>query len=133
LAWREDELVVIAGKNHPLSRESFAPLEILAEADWIMREPGSGTREVFEQAFSACFGHIRIALELGHTEAVKKAVEAGMGVGFLSRLAVQRELENGWLVEIKTPLDLNRPLAILLPQGAVRTRLLGAFLENLAG
>ncbi len=56
-----------------------------------------------------------------------------MGVGCLSRLAVQRELENGWLVEIKTPLDLNRPLAILLPQGAARTRLLGAFLENLAG
>lgn len=64
---------------------------------------------------------------------MKKAVEAGMGVGCLSRLAVQRELENGWLVEIKTPLDLNRPLAILLPQGAARTRLLGAFLENLAG
>ncbi len=131
LPWRDDELIVIAGRNHPLSREPAVTMAMLTAADWIMRESGSGTREVFEAALADCFGQVRIALELGHTEAVKKAVEAGMGIACLSRPAVQRELDHGWLVEIKTALDLKRPLAILLPRGASRTRLLQAFLERL--
>jgi DNA-binding transcriptional LysR family regulator len=133
LPWRDDELIVIAGREHPLGRESAVTLAMLTAADWIMREPGSGTREVFEAALSDRSGQVRIALELGHTEAVKKAVEAGMGIACLSRLAVQRELDHGWLVEIKTALDLKRPLVILLPRGASRTRLLQAFLERLDG
>lgn len=133
LPWRDDELIVIAGREHPLRREPAVTLAMLAAADWIMREPGSGTREVFEAALADRSGQVHIALELGHTEAVKKAVEAGMGIACLSRLAVQRELDHGWLVEIQTALDLKRPLVILLPRGASRTRLLQAFLERLDG
>lgn len=46
------------------------------------------------------------ASELGQTEAIKKAAEAGLSVGCLTRMAFQRELGNGWLVEIASPLDL---------------------------
>jgi DNA-binding transcriptional LysR family regulator len=131
LPWRADELVVIAGKQHPLSKETLVSADMLANADWIMREPESGTREVFEEALSKWGDSINISLELGHTEAIKKAVEAGLGISCLSRLAVRRELENEWLVEIATPLDLTRSLTILLRNDGYRTRLLQSFLDML--
>jgi DNA-binding transcriptional LysR family regulator len=131
LPWRDDELVVIVGRGHPMSGEKSVSAAMLANADWIMREPGSGTREVFEAALSEWVSNINITLELGHTEAIKKAVEAGLGVSCLSRLAVQRELENGWLVEIKTSLDLKRSLTILLRNDTCRTKLLQSFLDML--
>jgi DNA-binding transcriptional LysR family regulator len=129
--WREDELVVIAGPEHRWSQDRTASAEWLGRAPWIMREKGSGTREVFESAMAKEGIGISVALELGHTEAIKKAVEAGLGVGCLSRMAVQRELDNGWLVRIETPLDLRRKLIILTRGYGYRTRLLDACLAFL--
>ena len=96
-----------------------------------MREQGSGTREIFEQALGRKLTGLPNIVELGHTEAIKKAVEAGLGVGCLSRLAVQRELDQGWLKEIATPLALNRPLTVLLPDAGSPTRLQEACLAML--
>ncbi|PLY04217.1 MAG: LysR family transcriptional regulator [Desulfuromonas sp.] len=129
--WRPDELVVIVGTEHPWARKKSATLAKLATADWIMREPGSGTREVFEEALKAKGLEAAVTLELGHTEAIKKAVEAGLGIGCLSRMTVQRELDNGWLVEVATPLDLRRRLLILSRTGRQPTLLLQAFLDAL--
>jgi DNA-binding transcriptional LysR family regulator len=130
-SWMEDELMVIVGKEHPWASEGFASAEMLSRASWIMREKGSGTREVFESAISAKHIAISIYLELGHSEAIKRAVEAGLGVGCLSRLAVQRELDNGWLIKVQTPLDLRRRLIILTRSGGYRTKLLEACLALL--
>jgi DNA-binding transcriptional LysR family regulator len=130
-AWMQDELVVIVGKEHPWAQERFVSAEMLAHASWIIREKGSGTREVFESAISAEYIGISISLELGHTEAIKRAVEAGLGVGCLSKLAVQRELDNGWLIKVETPLDLRRSLTILTRTGGYRTKLLEACLALL--
>ncbi len=73
----------------------------------------------------------RILMELGHTEAIKKAVEGGLGVSCLSRLAVQRELAQGWLKTVRTPLDLRRMLLILTRRERRHTPLLLAFLRLL--
>lgn len=129
--WRDDELVVIVGKNHPWAGRAKLDEEMLISADWIIREKGSGTREVFEEAISHYSEQIVPHLELGHTEAIKKAVEAGLGLGCLSRLAVQRELDQGWLIELKSPLDLSRPLTILLPGNGYRGKLTRACYEML--
>jgi DNA-binding transcriptional LysR family regulator len=129
--WREDELVVIAGCNHAWSHEEKISNQDLANAPWIMREKGSGTREVFEAAMAKRGIKISISLELGHTEAIKKAVEAGLGVGCLSRMAVKREIENNWLVEINSSLDLRRNLIILTREHNYRTKLLEAYLSFL--
>lgn len=129
--WRDDELVVIAGKEHPWAHEKNASINMMETAPWIMREKGSGTREIFEAAMYAKGIKFPIAMELGHTEAIKKAVEAGLGVGCLSRMAVQRELDNGWLVEIKSPLELKRKLTILTRDNGYRTPLLKAYLSLL--
>ncbi len=129
--WKGDELVVVVGKGHPWGTRRRASARMLEEASWIMRETGSGTREVFEAAMAARRIGFNIAMELGHTEAIKKAVEAGLGVGCLSRMAVQRELEHGWLVEVATPLALRRDLIILTRECGYRTALLNAFLATL--
>lgn len=129
--WKYDELVVIVGKEHEWADSKKASLKMLKNAAWIMREKGSGTREIFEAAMDKKGVSFSISLELGHTEAIKKAAEAGLGVGCLSRMAVQRELDNGWLVEITTPLDLQRALIILTRNSENMTTLLKAFLALL--
>jgi len=106
---------------------------MMGTAHWIMREKGSGTREIFETAMYAKGIKCSIAMELGHTEAIKIAVEAGLGVGCLSRMAVKRELENGWLIEINSPLDLKRLLIILTRENEYRTTLMKAYLALLEG
>lgn len=131
LPWRDDELVVIAGTQHPWAKKGRVTVRMLAAADWIMREKGSGTREVFEAAMAGRVDGFSTRLELGHTEAIKKAVEAGMGVSCLSRLAVQRELDQGWLVAVATPLELKRPLTILEKRDGYRSRLMTVFLDQL--
>lgn len=132
LLWRDDELVVIAGKEHPWAGKKRMTQKMLASADWIIREKGSGTREVFEAALTEMNEAIIPRLELGHTEAIKKAVEAGLGLGCLSRLAVQRELEQGWLVELRSPLKLKRPLTILLRKNSYQGQLTQAYLNLLS-
>lgn len=132
IPWRGDELVVVAAPTHPWSTARQVDVALLAGAPWIVREKGSGTREVFEQAMAECGIDWQVALELGHTEAIKRGVEAGLGVSCLSRLAVARELAQGWLVEVATPLALGRTLTLLHRPTRYRTPLFGAFLAMLA-
>lgn len=129
--WRRDDLVVIVGKDHPWAEGKVASLADLEHASWIMREPGSGTREVFEAAMAAKGVPFAVSLELGHTEAIKKAVEAGLGVACLSRIAVEREINHGWLVEVATPLDLQRSFLIVTRDSGQLTALSRAFLALL--
>lgn len=129
--WRGDELVVIVGKGHPWTMQKKASRAMLEQAQWIMREKGSGTREIFESALKKKNINFTIAMELGHTEAIKKAVEAGLGVSCFSRMAVARELSHEWLIEVDTALDLRRNLIILTRNGEYSTALLKAFLSIL--
>ncbi|MRR18163.1 MAG: LysR family transcriptional regulator [Deltaproteobacteria bacterium] len=131
MPWRDDELVVIAGKGHPWSKRKKAGKAMIEQAEWIMREKGSGTREIFEAAMQRKGICCNISMELGHTEAIKKAVEVGLGVSCLSRMAVARELSHKWLMEIETPLDLRRKLIILTRNGGYCTSLMNAFLSIL--
>jgi DNA-binding transcriptional LysR family regulator len=131
--WRDDELVVVAGPEHHWSRERTVTPGMLASASWVMREKGSGTREIFAAAMDGLGVEYSIALELGHTEAIKNGVASGLGVSCLSRLAVHRELEHGWLVAVESPLMLKRPLALVRRRESFCTPLLSAFLEVVGG
>lgn len=131
LPWRRDELVVIASPDNPWAKKKKASAKMLAEASWVVREKDSGTREVFEAAMAEKVTGFKISLELGHTEAIKKAVEANLGVGCLSRLTVARELKHHWLVEIVTPLNLNRTLTVIMHKDKYKTRLFNSFMELL--
>ncbi|HEY9827613.1 MAG TPA: LysR substrate-binding domain-containing protein [Stenomitos sp.] len=81
----DNPLVVLAPRTHPLAQESHIPLERLNGESFIMREPGSGTRQAVEQLFDANNIEIKVRLELGSNEAIKQAVAGGLGISVLSR------------------------------------------------
>lgn len=101
--WREDELLLFCAPSHP-----FASLGVLGDAElqaaeWIVREPGSGTRQAFDRAMSGILPGVNLKLELQHTEGIKRAVEAGLGIGCLSRLTLGEALERGSLLPLSAP------------------------------
>lgn len=124
--WRTDQIVVIAAPGHPLARRK-ATARQLNKATWVLREPGSGTREASDRWLIPHLSEVEVELELGSNEAVKRAVAAGIGIGCLSRLAVKEAIAEGWLVELTTTLpDMHRTLSIALH----RSRKLGAAAEG---
>jgi DNA-binding transcriptional LysR family regulator len=126
--WRTDELVVIAAANHPLADQQPVSPQALREEAFITREPGSGTRDVAEQALAACDLQPRIALELGSTEAIKQAVAAGLGVAIVSRAALADQLALGKLKILTLPeLLIRRELNELRRAGRVPSAAARAF------
>lgn len=132
--WCQDSLVVVvapgqaptaltaggvAGK--PLSNSELASMA------WILREPGSGTRSVFEQAMRGRRLTPRVRMALDQTEAVKQAVVAGLGASCLSRLSVAGELARGELIALETPLSLRRRFSLVWHPERYRSPLWQAF------
>ncbi len=112
--WREDELVICASPHHELAQCDELRPDHLLEARWLMREAGSGTREVVDALLSDQLGPLDEGLVFGGTEAIKRAVEGGLGISCMSRVAVEGALEQGTLVCLDTPfLTLHRSLNIL--------------------
>lgn len=129
-AWRDDELIVVAGPSHPLAAKQALTREDLFAADWILRERGSGTREIFERAIAGEVQSLKVRYELGHTEAVKQAVKNHLGISCLSRLTVQDELAAGTLVKLDVPfLSLRRALYLLLRKGKYETAGMSRFID----
>jgi DNA-binding transcriptional LysR family regulator len=91
-----NELVLITAPGDPLAADSRVPVEALQSRSWLLREPGSGTRTVNEE-FLAAAGLGVTTLTVGSNGAIKQAARAGLGVSFVSRDAVDAELENGIL------------------------------------
>lgn len=127
IPWRQDNLVIIAAPDHPLVHKKHLRPADLQEIPWILREPGSGTREYFERAIQA---KITPFLELGHTEAIKNAVQAGLGISCLSEVAVIDAIKNKQLVVIEAPfLNLTRTFSLLRHKNKHLSILLQAWLK----
>ncbi|CAI2467903.1 MULTISPECIES: DNA-binding transcriptional regulator YeiE [Serratia] len=101
--WLEDELVVFAAPDNPLAGQPLT-LAMLANAPWILRERGSGTREVLDHLLLAHLPHFQLVMELGNSEAIKHAVRHGIGISCLSRRVIGEQLASGVLVELQLPL-----------------------------
>ncbi|ELW9442453.1 LysR family transcriptional regulator [Pluralibacter gergoviae] len=101
--WLEDELVVFAAPGSPL-QEGAVTLRQLAAAPWILRERGSGTREIVDYLLLAHLPEFHLVMELGNSEAIKHAVRHGMGISCLSRRVIAEQLDSGTLVEVSVPL-----------------------------
>jgi len=107
--WLDDALVVFCAPHHALAVLDEITPALLAEQKWIVRERGSGTRALFDRVIARALPDLHVQLELEHTEAIKRAVESGLGVGCLSRLALREAFRRGSLIEVKTPqFDLRR-------------------------
>ncbi|MFA5626338.1 MAG: LysR family transcriptional regulator [Thiohalomonadaceae bacterium] len=94
----ENPLVIVAPPEHPLAKKKKIPLNALTQEIFLVREPGSGTRIAMERFFSQRGVHITTGMEVGSNEAIKQSVQAGLGLGLLSRDTVEMELTLGRLV-----------------------------------
>jgi DNA-binding transcriptional LysR family regulator len=101
--WLEDELVVFAPPTAPLLQQPVT-LESLAQQHWILREKGSGTREIVDYLLLSHLPQFHLGMELGNSEAIKHAVRHGLGISCLSRRVIAEQLDTGSLVEVPVPL-----------------------------
>jgi DNA-binding transcriptional LysR family regulator len=116
--FRRDRIVAVVAPGHSLAKKREVSVRALAEAPAILREPGSGTREIVEHAFTMHRLELRCGLQISNTEALKRATTEGAGVGWISELCVVEELRSGGLIALKTPrLSLERPLYSLRLRG----------------
>jgi len=129
---RVDQLVVIVSPQHPLADKPAINMKELSEYPFICREQGSGTREVImeylaEQNFAK--DHLNSCLELGSSEAIKGAVEAGMGVSILSKSSISKELKLGTLKGIPLNPALERPFSFVRQRQKFRLRAMEELLD----
>lgn len=94
----DNPLVVVAPPRHPLSASKRIPLARLQEETFLVREPGSGTRVAMERFFAQRGIALHTGMEVGSNEAIKQSVQAGLGLGLLSRDTLDQELALGYLV-----------------------------------
>ena len=128
--WCDDELVVFCAPNHPFAKKQALSDADLREAIWIVRERGSGTRQAFEHAMRGILSDLEIALELQHTEAIKSAVEAGLGVGCVSRIAVGEAFRHGTLSPCRVPhRDFRRQFCFVLHKQKYKSTAIQSWLE----
>jgi DNA-binding transcriptional LysR family regulator len=128
--WIADELVVFSAPNHPLVNQRKVTMAQLLQEQWILREKGSGTRATFDRAFHNHHSELKIRLELEHTEAIKRAVESGLGIGCISRLALKDAFRRGSLVALSTPsLELGRYFYFLWHKQKYQTTGIREFLD----
>ncbi len=131
--WREDELVIVCAPAHPLLRGDPATrlnVAALRQAAWLLREPGSGTREAVEQALQPHLHQLDEGLHFGGTEAIKQAAVEGLGFTCLSLFAVQDLVALGRLVHVRTTLPrLARRFWLIHHRRKQFSRSLAAFVD----
>ena len=129
---RRDRLVAITPPNHPIAENDTVSLKALLQYPFICREEGSGTREVINEYLdcedTSGIG-LNVAMELGSPEAVKGAVEAGMGISVVSRATIQKELRLGTLVSVNLEPPLERPFSFVHQKQKFRMRVMEELLE----
>jgi DNA-binding transcriptional LysR family regulator len=129
-AWREDEIVAIMPRAHPLAgsaRGTSVALAALGVEPLIVREAGSGVRQIVERAFARAGVPMRVALEIAGVEGVKEAVRAGMGIGFVSAMSMRHE-DGALRVFSLGPEPLTRRLSIVVPHASAPSRVVQQFL-----
>ncbi|MFM0015511.1 LysR family transcriptional regulator [Paraburkholderia sediminicola] len=159
-AWREDEIVAIMPRTHPLAvalaqaggagravaavgaggfgapgavdgeagiNGGRAELVALGPHPLVLREAGSGVRQIVERAFARAGVPMRVALEIAGVEGVKEAVRAGMGIGFVSAMSMRHE-DGALCLFSLSPEPLTRRLSILVPHASAPSRVVEQFL-----
>ncbi len=128
----ENLLVPIAPPGHPLAGHASVPLAAFAGEPFLMREPGSGTRDAIERTFAELGLAVNATMELGSTEAIKRGVMAGLGVSVLSLSSLDFELESGRIALLRVQgFPLRRTWFAVHPRGRQLGPTADAFLSQL--
>lgn len=131
-ACRSDEMVAICAPSHPLAALAKVTPQLLAEYEFLEREPGSGLRTVVDAYFRAAGvapESLKIQLELGSGEALKGAVATGLGCAIVPRPAVDKEILLGLLSAIPLDPPLTRSIWLIQPEERFRSRLVTTFVH----
>ena len=129
---RMDRLVAIVPPQHALSANKQVRLRELMDDAYIAREEGSGTREVIQDYLGELGmqpSDLHVAMELGSPEAIKGAVEAGMGVSIVSEVTIHKELQLGTLVALELDPPIERPFSFVHQKQKFRQRAMDELLE----
>jgi len=126
-----DELVLIVPMSHEWARRDSVPPHELTDQPFIMAQEGSGTRRIIVARLAARGVVLKKITGFGHTEAVKKAVESGLGIGILSKLAVAREEHLGLIKSLRLEgVDLQRTFFFAHRRDKYLSRVMKAFLQH---
>ncbi len=129
--WLTDDLCIICSPSHPLANRP-----VLAESDimgnrWILREEGSGTREVFYDALPEDLKPLNVMMVLDHLESIKRTVEKIDVLSCVSRFAIRREVENGILTVLEAPfLNLRREYSYIVHREKENSFLVSSFINK---
>jgi len=129
---RHDRLVAIVPPQHSLASEQKVQLKDLMSHAYIAREEGSGTREVIHEYLTNAGmkpADIHVAMELGSPEAIKGAVEAGMGVSIVSEVTIHKEIQLGTLVALELDPPMERPFSFVHQKQKFRQRAMDELLD----
>ncbi len=134
IPWQQDELALFCHPHDALAQkqqqQGFLTDEDLLSARWILREAGSGTRQAFDRALHGLLPDLNISLELQHTEAIKRAVEAGLGIGCLSLITLGDAFKRGSLIRLTAPQrDFSRQLYLIIHKQKYRSAGIQAWIE----
>jgi len=128
----EDELQVVCSPAHSLAKQKSVNPKQLAQYPVIIRESGSGTREVTDlylEKEGVRLDSLNVVMELGSPEALKGLVATGLGYAIMSRTAVSKETRLGQLVRVPLSPPLIRSLSVVYPKEKFRSRLVNTFVQ----
>jgi DNA-binding transcriptional LysR family regulator len=130
LPWMTDHLVLVVPANHHLSRKKSVKIADLRKERFILRETGSATRAAVAHQLEKADLEVETVMEMENPESVKKAVQSGLGIAFISKFAVETELKARSLVAIRVNgLDISRDLKIVYRKDKHLGRAAQAFIE----
>ena len=110
--WMPDSMQVVAAPNHPLAQAGRLGMADLEQQRWLLREPGSGSREQFQRLIGSHLQSWQPGLELNTTESILNAVAAGLGLCLLSGLATTAAVKDGRVVVLDLQPGILRPLRL---------------------
>ena len=130
LPWIIDHLVLVVPSNHVLARKKLVKIADLRKESFILREPGSATRAAVVNHLQKSDLKVETVMEMENPESVKKAVQSGLGIAFISKFAVETELKAKTLVALRVKgLDINRELKIVYRKDKHLGRAAQTFIE----
>lgn len=127
-----DKLVFICQPNHPLAKKATIRGQDLVGLPFVCREEGSGTREYIAEYLAKndmTHHDLNVSVEVGNPEAVKSAVEAGLGVSIVSQATVVKELKLGTLAARPLEPPLERPFSLVFQRQKFRLRAMDEFMN----
>lgn len=114
--WMEDALQVIAAPSHPLASRARLTMADLEGERWLLRELGSGSREQFHRLIGSHLQDWRLVMELNTTESLLNSVACGLGLCFISKLAITSAVSEGWVAVLNLEPAMRRYLRLAVHQ-----------------